>query len=75
MKVQISGKVLVCDSYTSKKTGELVRQLKLFDGRDMIRISGVPGLYETAQFGEDVSFSVRIIQTEKGLFMVYDDVK
>lgn len=75
MKVKISGKVLTCETYTSKKTGELVRQLKLFDGRDMIRVSGIPELYETAPFGEDVSFDVRLIQTDNGMFIVYDDVK
>lgn len=75
MKVQISGRALVCDTYTSKKTGELVRQLKLFDGRDLIRVSGVPALYEGISFGEDVSFSVRLIQTDNGMFIVYDDVK
>lgn len=75
MRVKIEGKALVCDTYTRKSTGEVVNQLKVFDGRDMLRIANVPDLYRGISFGENVTFDVQILQSEKGMFIVYDDVK
>lgn len=75
MNVKLQGKALICDTYTRKNTGEVVNQLKVWDGRDMVRVANVPDIYRGISFGEDVSFDVRIIHTEKGMFIVYDDVK
>lgn len=75
MNVKLQGKALICDTYTRKNTGEVVNQLKVWDGRDMVRVAYVPDLYRGIAFGEDVSFDVRILQTENGMFIVYDDVK
>lgn len=75
MNVKLQGKALICDTYTRKNTGEVVNQLKVWDGRDMVRVANVPDLYRGIAFGEDVSFDVRILQTENGMFIVYDDVK
>lgn len=75
MNVKLQGKALICDTYTRKNTGEVVNQLKVWDGRDMVRVANVPDLYCGIAFGEDVSFDVRILQTENGMFIVYDDVK
>lgn len=72
MTVQFSGRALAFESYKSKKTSEIVNQLKVFDGRDLVRISGVPDTYRTVKFGDSVSFFIRIINTENGMFSVYD---
>ena len=72
MKVMISGRALVCDHYTKKDTGEVVYQLKIFDGRDLVRISGVPPIYETVAFGDNVEMSVRIVNGSNGMFVLYD---
>lgn len=75
MRVKLTGKALSVSSFHSSKNGKDYLLLDVFDGNDSVRVFGVPPLYESVGFGDDVSFDVRVSSGEKGLFVAYDDVR
>lgn len=63
MKVQLKGKFLATDNYFKKdengnQTNEQVKVISVFDGKDLIKVSGVDG--SALKFGDDVSLNCEI---------------
>ena len=73
MLAMVTGRVLGGNSYQRKSNKQTVLTVDLYDGRDVIRINDVPS--NAFEFGEEVTFTVRILSTERGLFVTFVNQK
>ena len=68
-RVKVEGRFLCCCNYNKKDvngnpTKEIVHQIKVFDGSDVTKISGVDG--SQLKFGDNVSVSCDLYVNEFG---------
>ena len=73
MKVQLTGRALNCSKFYSDKRKKDVLTLDVYDGRDLVRVTDVPELYEAVPFGEEISFQVRVGSNANGMYFIYAD--
>lgn len=73
MLAMVTGRVLEGGSYQRKKDKQTVLTLDIWDGQGAIRINDVPS--NAFEFGEEITFPVRILSTERGLYVTYANKK
>lgn len=73
MLAMVTGRVLDGGSYQRKKDNKTVFTVDIWDGKGAIRINDVPS--SAFEFGEEITFPVRILSTDRGLYVTYSNHK
>lgn len=73
MLAMVTGRALGGNSYQRKSDKQTVLTVDLYDGRDVVRVNDVPS--NAFEFGEEVTFPVRILSTDRGLYVSYANQK
>lgn len=69
MKAMFTGRALGGNSYQRKSDNRTVLTVDMYDGKDVVRVNDVPS--NAFEFGEEVTLPVRILSTERGLYVSY----